>query len=65
MGSIYWVWRFETSNTAQGSSGPRLLQLPAVNSVHKQVKKNYLGVFHCVPQKFMIVKNVFIKQLLP
>lgn len=50
---IYLVCRFETSNTAEESSGPRLLKLPTVNSVHKQVENNYLRVFPSLPPKFI------------
>lgn len=35
------------------SSGPRLLKLPTVNSVHKQVENNYLRVFPRSPPKFI------------
>lgn len=65
MGSVYWVWRSETSNTAQGSSGPRLLQLSTVNSVPKQLEKNCLGVFALFVSKVSDCEKVFIRQLLP
>lgn len=57
---IYSVCRFETSNTAEESSGPRLLKLPTVNSVQEN---NYLRVFPPVHLRslFMIVKDVKIR----
>lgn len=59
---IYLVCRSETSNTAEESSGPRLLKLPTVNSVHKQAENNYLMFFSlCLQSLFMIGEKLLCK----